>query len=286
MTVILALPRVILAIIIGFVIAEPLLLRAFEHEVTAQAHVDRQEQLATGQRALDKQYADIPQLEAKQASLEKTLTGADATVYAGNPDYEQAKAVAHEAQNALAKAQLAAGCEAGGTCGTRRAGCGPVCEAKLRVVAQRRRVARKADRDLNEVQARLRNDAAHSEREAHAFATPELARVRNELSERRAERKRDHDQLVAAYSAPIGLLDREQALDRLTETWPVLEKTTWLFRSFLLGIDVMPILFKTLLSSGGPCPTSARRTSSMSASTGASRSRRTRRTRRTSSTPG
>ena len=250
LTIALAVPRLLLAIAVGFVIAEPLVLRVFEHEVAAQAVTDRQDKVAAGKTRIEQEYADITGLEAKQARLEATLVGANDAPFAENPDYVEAKDAQDAARDAVARAQIAAGCEAGGTCGTHKAGCGPVCASKLRVLAQRKREANQADAHVRNVQNRLRRQAKHSTRIAKNHARPEVTRVKQELRDLRTRRRHDIEKLEAAFAAPIGLLDREEALSHLSEARPGVKGTTWLLRLFLLAIDITPILFKTLLLLG------------------------------------
>src|SRR5262249_8755756 len=49
-----ALPRVALALLVGTVLAEPIVLRVFDHEVTAQAVATRQDDLAAGRARIDR----------------------------------------------------------------------------------------------------------------------------------------------------------------------------------------------------------------------------------------
>lgn len=249
-TVLMALPRVALAVIIGFVIAEPLVLRTFSSEVTAQARVDKQVALADGQREVDADYASIPKLEAEQADLQETLRSGGDAQYAENPDFVAANEQHQAARDAVAKAQIATGCEAGGTCGTGRRGCGPVCRAKVRVLDQRKREAHESYERLQAVRARLSREALRSGRLARAAARPELQRVQATLATQRAERDRLLAQHLASYSDPIGLLDREEALAHLSDARPAIGRTALIFRLFLLAIDIAPILFKTLLLLG------------------------------------
>lgn len=250
----LAVPRVLLALVVGFVIAEPLVLRVFENEVTIQAKDDRQTEKEGRQKNLKAEYADIPRMESQQAKLQQTIAAGPAVVFAGNPDYEAAKVAYDRTQNQLANAQKAVGCEAEGTCGTGKAGCGPVCAANQRIASQRQRAADKAESALNGVIDRLRRSSANSAAQTKQFATPELARVDKDLATRRAEYDSKLASIEKDYRTPIGLIDRKVALEHLTQKNAVVGWTTWLFRLFLLAVDITPILFKTLLLVGRPTP--------------------------------
>jgi hypothetical protein len=250
LTVLLAIPRIAVAIAIGLVIAETLLLRSFGPEVTAQAQTDRQEQLAAGLKDLDTTYARIPQLEARQSALETTAAGGADTVYAGNPDYRDAKSAVTKAQDALAQAKIRAGCEEGGTCGTQKRGCGPVCRAKREIVAQRRTELEGAAAALDAVRVRLDHDATYSAKTRRTQANSDLTQVKVELGRVRADRDRDKARLQKAYNLPIGLADRKEALSRLSAEHASINATAWMLRLFLWVLDIAPVFFKTLLLLG------------------------------------
>lgn len=245
LTIALALPRVMLAGVIGTVIAEPLVQRVFTHEVAAQVGRDREDQAKKDGRVVDARYAEIATLEKQQATLERTLRGGAEPALSTNPDYVAAKADERRASDALAAAQLRVGCEEAGTCGTKKRGCGPQCNRNLDVLAQRRREAAAAHEHLVELERRLGADAQRAGRVARAQAAPELARVERELARLRRDRAADRRRATHALVAPVGLLDREEALAHLGSDHPVVDHTAWLFRLMLMAIDITPILVKT-----------------------------------------
>jgi hypothetical protein len=253
-TAIFAIPRVLLAVLIGFVIAEPLVLRVFESDVTIQAKHDRQIEKEVRQAELKTEFADIPVLESEKTKLQHTIASGPTSVYSGNPDYDAAKEAYDKAQDDLAEAQKNVGCEAEGTCGTGKAGCGPVCEANQEIAAQRQEEADRAEAELNSVMDRLRQQSAQAAAQQKEFANPELARVNQELSTRRAEYDSKLAEIEDDYQEPIGLLDRKEALAHLAQQEPTVAWTTWLLRLFLIAIDITPVLFKTLLLIGKPSP--------------------------------
>lgn len=249
-TIALAIPRVLLAVVIACVIAEPLVLRVFENEVTLQAKQDRQDEKTAREKDLEKQFRDIPKLETRQTKLQQAITTGPRVVFSGNADYEAAKAANDKAQEKLAKAERSVGCEAEGTCGTGRSGCGPVCTANRRVAGQRQRAAQQAERELSAVTNQLRQTSTEASRQSRAFATPELARVNKKLGERRAARDKELAVIGRDYTVPMGAIDRIEALHHLGDESAAVAWGTWLFRLFLIAVDLTPILFKTLLLVG------------------------------------
>src|SRR4051812_36946870 len=124
-------PRVALALVAGLVIAEPLVLRVFENEVTAQAVTNRLVVLAQGRAKLDRQYAQIPPPLKQRNALEHRLTTArpdDALTK--NAQYVQLRHDSEALDARATAAQQRALCEFDGTCGTRHAGDGPVYAAR------------------------------------------------------------------------------------------------------------------------------------------------------------
>lgn len=249
-TIALAVPRVMLAVVIAFVIAEPLVLRVFDSEVTLQAQQDRQAQKTAREKSLQAQFTDIPQMERDQRLLRQTVAAGPRAVFAGNADYRAAKAAYDQTQQQLADAQRSVGCEAQGTCGTRKAGCGPQCLANRNIAAQRQRAADRAERELNTVIDQLRQSSAAASRRNRALATPEVQRVNRKLAQRRAARDKALAEIDRDFRTPIGAINRIEALNHLAAQSAAVASSTWLFRLFLIAVDLTPILFKTLILVG------------------------------------
>lgn len=252
-TVLMAVPRVFLALVIGAVIAEPLVLRVFESEVTAQAVRDKQQALAEGRKELQEEYDEIPELKAQQEELEAGLTSAGSgQALRESPEYSQATAQLRRLERQAAKAEAAAACELDGRCGTSKSGAGPVYRAKqeaadslrAQVEAERQRVEGIGDR-LIDKEGRV---AAYDRR----LQRNALARTRSELRELRAQRTEAARQMRLAYAQPIGLLDRVEALDNLTDEHPAMLAIRIVLFLFILAIDSMPAIAKVLMSIGKP----------------------------------
>ncbi len=73
LTLLMATPRVMLAILLGLVISNPLLLKIFQGEIKATIQVDKNAQLASARAALNRQFATVPKLQTKESTLETKL---------------------------------------------------------------------------------------------------------------------------------------------------------------------------------------------------------------------
>lgn len=252
-TIAMALPRVVLALLIGAVIAHPLVLRVFEKEIGNQATIDKNEALAKGKEDLRTQFAAIGELEGEADAIRDGLTdvenGADVQ---GAPEYKSAAAALQRLQKREAKAQEEALCELDTTCGTGKQGAGPVYRAKQsvadslhdQVVAQEQKVA--AIRD------RLSQRETKQAGQSRQFQQRELRKIEAKVSLLVAEQKVLRRQLVKERGEKIGLLDRVVALDNLTFARPEMLVIEILLFLFILAIDTMPAIAKVLMSLGRP----------------------------------
>lgn len=252
-TIAMAVPRVVLALLIGAVIAHPLVLRVFEKEIGNQATIDKNEALADGKADLRTQFAAIGELEDEADAIQDSLTDVrNGAGVQGAPEYKAAAAELQRLQKREARAQKEALCELDATCGTGKQGAGSVYEAKQsvadslhdQVVAQEQKVAAIRDR-LSE---RETKQAGQSRR----FQQRELRNIERKASLLVAEQKRLRRQLVKEHGEKIGLLDRVVALDNLTFARPEMLAIEILLFLFILAIDTMPAIAKVLMSLGKP----------------------------------
>jgi hypothetical protein len=228
----LAAPRVLLGVLIGLVVSTPLTLRIFQDEINAEikamqreAQDDFAQKLATDQR-----FARIPALSASITAMQADLgRGMDVS---GDPTVTQARTDFAQADTAYQKAVQLVICEQDGTCGTKKRGEGDSFRLKL---ANRDRL--KNDRDAKADALRAAETAARGTR------TGSLARVGADLA---AE-----DAYAEAERNNHGLLARMNALSRITDRDPTLGLAHLVLIMFLTAFEVLPVLFKVLLSAGG-----------------------------------
>lgn len=243
-----ALPRVGLAVLVGLVISTPLVLALFEHEINAQMDLTHQQKQSAFERALasDERFAQLPALTEQVRRLrEQADNGGDQAV-----DKDAAVVQLQQQYDELSRqyqqAAQAVVCELDGTCGTHQVGHGPNYDAK---VARRDQLlaqvnAKKAELDEARRTALVKQEAAQgSARGQLDTATATLDRL---SSEKRAEE--------SGYAASIandhGLLARLDALTELSRRNPTLGTAHILLLLFITSIEVLPVLVKLMANLG------------------------------------
>lgn len=244
----LAAPRVLLGVLIGLVVSTPLTLRIFQDEINAELRVMQREAQDDFAQLLrtDERFAGIPALTARvqsmQADVDKGMdVSADPGVVAARKDH----AAIDKKYRAAVQEVI---CEDDGSCGTGTPGQGSsfdLKKANRNALAGERRAAETAIATA-ETAARATRTAILAQRRG------EVGRLRAELNSATAARDSAQQQYEVTERNNGGLLARLTALDRLTGvSW-----TLWWAHAvlilFLTAFEVLPVLFKTLLSAGRP----------------------------------
>lgn len=246
-TLLLALPRLGLALVVGLVISTPTLLGVFDSEVTAKATEERQAEEAEAKQELSAQFGEIEALSEEQKGLQEKLSANLASsVLSESPDYVELQKQLEQEQKRSDAAQGDALCELDGTCGTGHVGAGPSYEAKAQEAEKLAAELAATKRQLQSLKLKLLHEARSNEQQAKGFANTELATVNRELTEMRGDYREKKQDLEEAYGAEVGLLDRIDALAALTSEHPSMLYVAILLALFILAIDSVPVLFKTL----------------------------------------
>lgn len=254
-TLAMALPRVLLALVIGLVISTPLTLQIFKAEIDAELVRLHQAELESFERALlaDERFVDLPEWKAEVVELESALAaGVPADVVSSNPEVITLRAQLAQIETAYNAAEQEVACEKDGTCGSGVVGAGPAFEEKK---DRRDRLAR--EREALQTQLAAMTEEVKSGAEA-AYAqqtidkTARLDDLRAQVAD--AEGKRAAE--VAAHDGTVenddGLLARLEALESLTGHNTMLQLAHLLLFVFLTAIECLPIFFKTLLALSKP----------------------------------
>lgn len=251
----LALPRVLLAVLIGAVVSTPLTLAVFESEISAEIRVmaAEDEDEFNQKLAADSRYSAIPEQKEQIKQLEADLAdGVSEDDVAGHPVVVDVQrrldAVTFQYDQAVATLL----CEADGTCGTGDAGDGPVTEARK---ADRDRLA--AERaaltgELATTESAVRAQLEEQERRTSTDQEQQLQALRAEVRDAQQARATEvaaHDQAVGNSD---GILSRISALERISEKDPVLGTAHLLLFLFMTAIECLPIFFKTMLAFAPP----------------------------------
>ena len=250
---VLAVPRVGLALILGIVVATPLTLQVFHKEIDAeivQMQTERSDAYRTGLES-DARFADLPALRQRIATAESVVasggqTDAGLAVVQNDVTARQAEldAALATAQTLEAKAQ----CELDGTCGTGERGAGTAyqqaraaADAQAAVVASARSALSSAT-----------DAAAAAQTRSAQLAGSSLADDKASLTRLTAEQ----DRLQAAFDATNegsgGILLRLEALDRLGNQNGTLAAAQLMLSLLFMSVEIMPVLMKLLLNFSPP----------------------------------
>jgi Domain of unknown function (DUF4407) len=251
LTVLMALPRLFLAVIVGLVVAQPLVLRVFEPEVNRQVARDRSEELTLDERHLEAQYLKIADLKTEKKSLEAAITNVNADeALTQDPAYAMLARELSALEHRESVAQQEATCELAGTCGTRHVGAGQVYRHKLSIAEGIRK-------EVNEVRQRqelLGKKIVGTESSLAAqkigYNSAQLKKVDQELQTLEGQRNRQEKKYVKESKARSGLLDRIEALAILSNEHLSIRNIQLLLWLLILAIDSMPAFAKTIMSLG------------------------------------
>lgn len=238
-----ALPRLVIAAILAVLVAEPVLLAVFDHEIDAQLAAQHDAAVTVETDRLtavaDVELARIDARLAILAAPDPALDRARADLVAADTALSAIAATVAELRTQLTAER--AGVVIRGSTG--RAGDGPVTEA---LTAEIGFAEIEHGRALDAVQlAAATVERLESENVARAeLHAPEMA----EVTARRAQI--DTGRAIAAESAAetvelaSGLLVRVEALEALTAEAGPVATAVWLLRALLLLVDAAPVLFK------------------------------------------
>lgn len=250
---VLAVPRVGLALILGVVVATPLTLQIFHKEITTEI-VQMQAERADAYRVgleQDARFAELPALRERIATAESVVASGGVAdtglavvrdeVTARQGAYDQALATQRDLE---AKAQ----CELDGTCGTGERGSGTAYQqARAAADAQAAVVA----------SARSALDAATAASSAAEARSAQLAGSTLEADQASLARlTAEQDRLQAAFDVANegsgGILMRLEALDRLGEENGTLAFAQFMLSLLFMSVEILPVLMKLLLNFSPP----------------------------------
>jgi hypothetical protein len=251
-TIMLTLPRVLVAFVAGAVIALFLVLLMFSPEVMEQANEDKVLELRAAQLAFDHKYAEVGQLESRVAAL-GTADTSTGDGLASNGAYESVAQEASHLHEQERSARAAAAAELGGFGGSHHAGAGPVYEADFAQAQKLHVEAEAASARMNALRSSLLGEESRRSGEIVSYANTEREKLSRRLAALRAERTVGEKRLAKEGSAPIGLADRMDALTRLGEKHPPIGHLELLLTLLLLAVDSSPAVMKTLMVMGPPC---------------------------------
>ncbi|GAA1228208.1 hypothetical protein JOF42_000096 [Microbacterium phyllosphaerae] len=271
----LAIPRVVMAAIIGFVVAEPLVLQIFQNDISrevastniTQAQAD-QDALETGpeKKALDAASDRVAELENQAAT--GVVAGTDsssASESAAQTTVDDLTAKMTDQQAVIDQARILYQCELTGEGAGTVPGCTGVNGEGASSDAAKAQLA-EAQQTYDGLAAQLRT--ANEELAAAGTAAKENtstseAQNREEAKSQLPAARDSYDTALAAYNAraesvasgnagAIGLLSQISGLNRLSEKEPTILWAHILIAALFFMIELLPVLVKVLTSYGDP----------------------------------
>ncbi|WP_194762478.1 DUF4407 domain-containing protein [Microbacterium sp. UFMG61] len=271
----LAIPRVVMAAIIGFVVAEPLVLQIFHNDIArevastniTQAQAD-QDALETGpeKKALDAASDRVAALENQAAT--GVVAGTDsssASESAAQATVDDLTTKMTDQQAVIDQARILYQCELTGEGAGTVPGCTGVNGEGASSDAAQAQLA-EAQQTYDELAAQLRT--ANEELAAAGTAAKENtstseAQNREEAKSQLPAARDSYDTALAAYNAraesvasgnagAIGLLSQISGLNRLSEKEPTILWAHILIAALFFMIELLPVLVKVLTSYGDP----------------------------------
>ncbi|WP_175984965.1 DUF4407 domain-containing protein [Microbacterium tenebrionis] len=271
----LALPRVAMAVLIGFLVAEPLVLQVFHNDINREVAATNIVQAQSDQDALESgpEKKALDAATARVAALEnQAATGIVADTESGSASTTAAQATVDditskmaEQQKVIDQARALYQCELTGEGAGEVPGCtGVNGEGSSSDAAQAQLAQAQQTYDALAAQLRTANDE---------LAAAETAAKENTASSESANRQQANDQLpaaretyeqaLAAYNAradsvaqgnagAVGLLSQISALNRLAEEEPTIWWAHWLIAALFFMIELLPVIVKVLTSYGDP----------------------------------
>ncbi len=246
-----AVPRVGLALVLGIVISTPLTLQIFHKEIDTQIVALQAEASDEFRSDLDgdARFAGLPELRERVATGQAVVAsgGSSAADLAPLQGQVSAAQAAYDAARTTQRELSArAQCELDGTCGTGDAGTGEAYAQARAAADAQGDVVDAAKDDLDAAAAAVSAGASRSMAQAATDLetdTAELAR----LTEQQTALQQAFD---ATNADNTGILIRLQALSALSESNATMAIAHYMLALLFICIELLPVLMKMLLNFG------------------------------------
>lgn len=271
----LALPRVLMAAVIGFVVAEPIVLQAFHNdiarEVTAtnlvQAQSD-QKAVTTGpeKKALDAASARLADLQNQASTgIVKGTSSDSASQKAAQDTVAAITAQLADQQKVIDSARTLYQCELTGQGVGTVPGCtgvqgdGASSQAAKSQLDQAQQTydalaaqLRQANTDLEAADTSSKTATSASETQNRQQAKDQIPAAEQAYKTALDAYNARAADVAGTNAGAVGLLSQISALDRLSAKEPVLGFAHWLIAALFFMIELLPVIVKVLTSWGDP----------------------------------
>jgi uncharacterized protein DUF4407 len=250
---VLAVPRVGLALVLGIVVATPLTLQVFHEEIDTEV-VTMQAEAADAYRAdleSDARFTGLPALRERIALQESIVASGGRTdpELASVHDTVTAQQAAYDAALSTSlELEARAQCELDGTCGTGDAGTGTAYQQARAAADAQAAVVASTRAGLDAAVAA----ASAAEERSASQAAASLETDRAELTRLTEDQTRLQTTFDATNEGTAGILMRLEALDRLGDRNTTLAAAQFMLSLLFMCIEILPVLMKLLLNFGPP----------------------------------
>jgi Domain of unknown function (DUF4407) len=251
--VVLAVPRIGLALVLGAVIATPLTLRVFGPEIDTEV-VSIQAEAADAYKAgleSDSRFRQLPALRERIAAHQAVVASgghADPALEPVNDRLATEQAAYDKAVSSYQQLAAKAQCEMDGTCGTGDAGDGGAYQSAKAAAEAQAAVVTAAKARFDAAVTAAEGAGARSAAQAQAGLAADEATLAGLTAEQ--------DRLQAAFEATNdnadGILIRLQALSRLSDRDSTLQMAHLMLSLLFVCIELLPVLMKVLLNFAPP----------------------------------
>jgi len=239
------LPRLLISLLIGFIIAEPLLLWVFQPAIHKELLDERQNELA----AYESQWQLCNPVSGElvitvgcanyRLNIKDSPQAAQEQLTTATANRDQLKAMVDGLNGQWAELETIARNECGGTSGaglTGQRGDGPECKRDRQVADQHR-----MDSQLDKHQADLT-----ALNQQIVTLTDDLATARQTAGRQISAAITEKVNAKRAAQGNIGILDEDKALGQLSDRSSFVFAAQWLVRLLLIVIDCLPVLAKMM----------------------------------------
>ena len=246
-----AVPRVGLALVLGIVISTPLTLQIFHKEIDTQVVALQAEASDAYKEGLDAdaRFAGLPELRERVVAGQAVVASGGASAAELAPlqaEVAAAQAAYDAALTEQRELSARAQCELDGTCGTGDAGTGEAYAQARRAADAQAGVVDAAKRDLDAAVAAASAGAQRSMQQAGADLETDRAELAR-LTEQQTALQASFD---ATNSDNTGILIRLQALSALSESNATMATAHYMLALLFICIELLPVLMKMLLNFG------------------------------------
>jgi len=265
-----AVPRLLLATVVSIVIATPLTLRIFQHDINVQiakAQATESKQLK-GLIAQSGPAQDAGQVQAQISRDEQTLAG-HLPVTVTNPQLQDAQAAVNQLQPKVAQADQtvittreAYQCEVDGSgpgCAgaSDRQGYGPIAKAKQaeydQAVSSYNSLSAQlaaAQRNLNSAEQSLAQAQGQTLAQDQQTARQELPGLQKKYEQLEAQVQKSDNSAQQAVNNDNGILAQLSGLSAAATSNPILGFAQFIVTALFFLIEILPVMVKFLVNMG------------------------------------